>query len=125
MNREKDGNGELSVAARRATNENAPLTDFFETRKDPSGPLAVPPNNMFAQILKHPVPAGAILPGFRRIGRTLPGEVGPELVPHVSEPCSGAKDVARRIAASRETDAFFFAVDAPPNKEWILHHERL
>ena len=43
MDRKKDGRGNLSVAARRATTEKALLPDFFETRKDLSGFLAVPP----------------------------------------------------------------------------------
>ena len=42
MDREKDEKGILSVAARRVTTENAPLPDFFETRKDLSELLEGP-----------------------------------------------------------------------------------
>ena len=43
MDREKDEKGDLSVAARRITTENALFSDFRETRKDHSGVLSVPP----------------------------------------------------------------------------------
>ena len=43
MDRKKDGMGNLSVAARRVTAENAPISDFCEIRKVPSRLLAVPP----------------------------------------------------------------------------------
>ena len=43
MDRKKDGMGNLSVATRRVTAENAPISDFCEIRKVPSRLLAVPP----------------------------------------------------------------------------------
>ena len=43
MDRKNDGKGNLSVAARRVTTENAPFSGFYETRKDAPGVLAVPP----------------------------------------------------------------------------------
>ena len=42
MNREKDEKGNLSVDTRRVTTENAPFSDFRETRKDKSGVLSGP-----------------------------------------------------------------------------------
>ena len=42
MDRKKDGKGNLSVATRRVTTENAPCPVFCETRKDAPG-LAPPP----------------------------------------------------------------------------------
>ena len=44
MDRKNDGKGNSSVAARRATTENAPCPVFCETRKDAPGVLAGPPN---------------------------------------------------------------------------------
>ena len=43
MDRKNDGMGNLSVATRWVTTENAPLPGFCETRKDAPGLLAVPP----------------------------------------------------------------------------------
>ena len=43
MDRKNDGMGNLSVATREVTTENAPLPGFCETRKDAPGVLAVPP----------------------------------------------------------------------------------
>ena len=42
MDRKNDGMGNLSVATRRVTTENAPLPGFCETRKDAPRVLAVP-----------------------------------------------------------------------------------
>ena len=43
MDRKNDGMGNLSVATRRVTTENAPLPGFCETRKDAPGVLAGAP----------------------------------------------------------------------------------
>ena len=43
LDRKNDRKGNLSVATRRVTTENAPLPGFCETRKDAPGVLAVPP----------------------------------------------------------------------------------
>ena len=44
MDRKKDGKGNLSVATRRVTTENAPSPGFCETQKDAPGVLAVAPD---------------------------------------------------------------------------------
>ena len=49
MDRKKDEKGGLSAATRRVTTENAPFSDFCETRKDQSGVLSVPPSLSYSR----------------------------------------------------------------------------
>ena len=69
MDRKNDGMGNLSVATRRVSAENAPLPGFCETRKDAPGVLAGAPKK-----LKEPAKAAKKTPDrltFRENGAIL------------------------------------------------------